>query len=382
MEHRRDKACIAIGMAVCCTAFSCAAHAKGGVVFYGLLDAGSTFTNNEFGKSSWKQSMSSDSYFGLRGYEDIGKGFRAVFTLESAFDVNNGGLKEKSHLFGNKAFAGLSSEELGTVTIGRQTDSMVDYVAPLSLTGSAYGADKFAHPYDNDNLSNSFRTNNSVKYESPELYGLKLGAMYGFSNKPGHFADNRAYSVGASYQLGGLSLAAAYLQQNESRTVEGPSNPDGAVGHDSPFHAGRRQTWGAGAAYTVGPVTAGVVLSQTHLSNGISISPEASGKPAGIDLHGKSADFKNAEVNLRYEITPQLGVGGAYTYTRADVAGSRQNWQQYSMETDYSMSKRTSVYLQGAYQRVNNGANATISGMDASGKGTQVAVSVGMKHMF
>jgi len=328
--------------------------------------------------------MSSDSYFGVRGHEDIGRGFKAIFTLESAFDLNSGKLKEKNKLFGNQAFAGLSGDELGTITFGRQTDSMVDFVAPMSLAGGAFGADKFAHPYDNDNLSNSFRVNNSVKYESPDVYGFRLGALYGFSNLPGHFADNRAYSVGASYRMGGLSVGAAYSQQNQSTGTSRSivPNADGAIGDDSPFRAGRRQTWGAGASYTVGPVTAGVVLSQTHLSNGTSISADAAGKPGGVDLHGKSADFKNAEANLRYQITPSLGIGGAYTYTRADVAESRQHWQQYSLETDYSLSKRTSIYLQGAYQHVSGTDHAVINGLDASDRKTQLALSVGMRHAF
>ncbi|WP_224032470.1 porin [Paraburkholderia caribensis] len=369
---------------MCCTVFSLAAKAEGNLTFYGSLDAGTTFSNNQFGKSGWKQSMSSDSYFGVRGSEDIGKGVKAIFTLESAFDVNNGKLKSHPQLFGNQAFVGLSGDQVGTLTFGRQTDSMVDYVAPLTLTGGTFGADMFAHPYDNDNLSNSFRVNNSVKYESPALYGFRLGAMYGFSNSPGHFARNRAYSIGGTYQLGGLSIGAAYLQQNgntDSSPAALPGN-EGAVGSDTPFHAGRRQTWGAGISYTAGPATAGVVVSQTHLSRGMRISDDAAGTPMGNHLVGRSADFKNIEGNFRYALTQSLGVGAAYTYTLADVAGVHQHWQQYSMETDYSLSKRTNLYLQGTYQRVNGTDHAVISGLEASDGKTQLALSVGLKHRF
>lgn len=45
---------------------------------------------------------------------------------------------------------------------------MVDYLAQTSAGGS-WGGYMFAHPYDNDNLINTFRVNNTVKYTSPAL---------------------------------------------------------------------------------------------------------------------------------------------------------------------------------------------------------------------
>ena len=89
--------------------------------------------------------------------------------------------------FGRQAFVGLSSDQYGAVTLGRQYDSVVDYLGPLALTGTQYGGTQFAHPFDNDNLDNSFRVNNSVKYTSANYAGFKFGGMYGFSNEAGGF---------------------------------------------------------------------------------------------------------------------------------------------------------------------------------------------------
>ncbi|MFP3562487.1 porin, partial [Paraburkholderia sp. SIMBA_049] len=75
------------------------------------------------------------------------------------------------------------------------------------------------------NLNNSFRISNSVKFQSVDYNGFKFGALYGFSNEADGFADNRAYSVGASYAFGGLKFGAGYLQVNGS----GSSNTSGAV---------------------------------------------------------------------------------------------------------------------------------------------------------
>ena len=63
------------------------------------------------------------------------------------------------------------------MTLGRQYDSVVDYLGPLALTGTQYGGTQFAHPFDNDNLDNSFRINNSVKYQSANYAGFKFGAL-------------------------------------------------------------------------------------------------------------------------------------------------------------------------------------------------------------
>ncbi|MDI7047719.1 porin, partial [Escherichia coli] len=108
-------------------------------------------------------------------------------------------------MFGRQAFVGLSSESYGALTAGRQYDSVVDYLGPLSLTGTQYGGTHFAHPYDNDNLDNSFRVSNSIKYQSINYGGFKFGGLYGFSNQAGGFSSNRAYSVGASYNWGPLN---------------------------------------------------------------------------------------------------------------------------------------------------------------------------------
>ncbi|SAL02202.1 outer membrane porin [Caballeronia calidae] len=54
----------------------------------------------------------------------------------------------------------------GALTLGRQTDDMLDFVAPRSSAGTEYGGTHFAHPFDIDHLNDSFQINHSVKYVS------------------------------------------------------------------------------------------------------------------------------------------------------------------------------------------------------------------------
>jgi GBP family porin len=364
--------------------FATAAHAQSSVTLYGLIDAGITYTNNQHGHAAWQETSGSinGSRWGLRGAEDLGGGLKAIFTLENGFGINNGTFKQGGREFGRQAFVGLASDQFGAVTLGRQYDSMVDFVGPLALTGTQYGGTQFAHPFDNDNLNNSFRVSNSIKYTSTNYAGFKFGGLYGFSNQAGGFSNNRAYSAGGSYSWNGLNVGAAFLQLNNA----GTGNAGGAVSDDFTFGAKRQQTWGAGANYTFGPATAGIVYTQTNLTGLNSISSAASGFSNGITgFGGNSAHFQNFEGNVRYALTPALSLAGAYTYTRASLGGVHAHWNQVNLQTDYALSKRTDVYLQGVYQTVNEGSglSANINGLGAaSSTNNQVAVTAGLRHRF
>ncbi|WP_322033464.1 porin [Paraburkholderia sp. J76] len=369
--------------------FATAAHAQSSVTLYGLIDAGITYANNSGGHSLWKASSGTvnGSRWGLRGAEDLGGGLKAIFTLENGFNIMNGTASQSSRMFGRQAFVGLASDQFGAVTLGRQYDSVVDYLAPLSNTGTQYGGTIAAHPYDNDNLNNSVRFNNTIKYSSVNYAGFKFGGTYSFSNSS-EFANNRAYSVGASYNWGGLNVAGGYLHANSdiNNLQLGVAN-SGAQTGEYTFAAGRQSTFGGGVNYTFGPATAGFVYTQTQLGNAVGISPTQSGRTNGVSLGDSSARFQNFEGNVRYALTPALSLAGAYTYTRASFAGGvNPNYNTVALQSDYALSKRTDVYLQGDWQHVSSnqdGIGAYLNGLgSASTRQDQIAVTVGMRHRF
>ncbi|APR36661.1 porin [Paraburkholderia sp. SOS3] len=367
--------------------FATAAHAQSSVTLYGLIDAGITYTNNQHGASNVQETSGSinGSRWGLRGAEDLGGGLKAIFTLESGFGINDGTSKQGNRLFGRQAFVGLASDQFGAVTLGRQYDSMVDFVAPLALTGTQYGGTQFAHPYDNDNLNNSFRVNNSVKYTSVNYAGFKFGALYGFSNQADGFANNRVYSAGASYSFAGFNVGAGYLQVNNNAGAinTATTNASGAISGDNTFFASRQQTWGAGANYTLGPATFGLVYTQTNLQDLAGFGSGAGGQPSlGAPT---SAHFQNFEANARYALTPALSIAGSYTYTKTSLAATNPHFNQVNLQTDYALSKRTDVYLQAEYVTTNDNAivHPVINGIGAaSATNNQVAVTGGIRHRF
>jgi len=374
-----------------------AAHAQSSVTLYGLIDAGLMYTNNvktsATAHGALFQATSGNingSRFGLRGAEDLGGGLKAIFTLENGFNIQNGKLGQDSRLFGRQAFVGLSSDQFGTLTLGRQYDSLVDFVAPLSGTAGTFGDTGFAHPFDNDNLNHSVRMSNSVKYTSNIYSGLKVGALYAFSNST-DFAMNRAYSAGASFNYGAFNVAAGYLQINGSNSTNtsgavdlGESTANGTTSTTG-FQLGAdvQRTFGAGLNYTFGPAIVGFVYTNSHFFGTNS-----------FNLNNGGQRFSNYELNFKYTLTPAVTLGIADTYTDAKLSGAMHTtgtqyatdpkYNQVNVQAVYSLSKRTDVYAEGMYQRAigqNIVAFINTAG-GASSTGNQVVGTVGLRTRF
>ncbi|MDR5781803.1 porin [Caballeronia sp. LZ065] len=368
------------------------AQAQSSVTLYGALDAGLIYTNNSGGHTNWQQGSGSlsDSYFGLKGIEDLGGGLHTLFKLEGGFNINNGHTIEGNTTFNRQLYVGLQHDRYGTLTLGRQYDSMVDYLGPFSEAGAGFGNNLSAHPFDNDNLDHSFSIKNAVKYQSVNYAGFKFGGLYGLSNDAGQFSNNRAWSAGASYSNGPLNAAAAYLQLNNSLNTP---NATGAVsagqGNNVNLTAELQRTFGAAVNYTYGPATVGFVWTNTHFDNlmaGVQ-GGTSFALPNGANLH-----LNNFELNGRYMLSPALSLDAAYTYTDGKVSGAQGSgdpkWQTFSLEADYMLSKRTDVYVEAVYQHAsgqlgNARANvAMINTLSPSSTGNQVAATVGLRHRF
>jgi predicted porin len=377
--------------AALCGTFAAAAHAQSSVTLYGLIDTGLVYVNNEGGHSNWLQSGSAtqNTVFGLKGSEDLGAGLHAMFKLEQGFNLNNGTQAFAGDMFGSQAWVGLQHDRYGTLTFGRQFDVFNDTVGPLSAGFNTWGGSIAAHPFDNDNLAaDSVVLNNVVKYASPTLYGVTAEAMYGFSNKAGGFANNRGYGFGVSYVQGPVNLAAGYLQFNNAGGGAAATNPNGAVSlgdGSANFVAARQRIWGAGGSYTFGPATVGLVWGHTQIDNMSSVV--SLGLGSYLPLEG-TLRLDNYEANARYTITPAWSVSAAYTFTDGAYNGSSPKWHTAMLQTDYSLSKRTDLYLEGVYQRAYGApagsvlADAMINTMSPSSTGTQVAVVAGLRHQF
>ncbi|NBJ20601.1 porin [Burkholderia thailandensis] len=366
-----------------------AAHAQSSVMLYGKIEDGINYTSNARGHGTVQLQSGYDygSRWGLKGTEDLGGGYKAIFQLENGFDVNNGRLGQGNREFGRQAFVGIASERYGTLTFGRQYDPSVDMFSPLTANGNWTGY-LFAHPYDNDNTDYSFRVNNAVKYVSPTWNGVTAEGMYAVSNQAGGFANHRLRGAALQYRHGGLTLGASYVKMNNARSTDAA----GAVTGDNTFDASSQQNIGIGATYEFSNALIGFAYSHVDVYD-----PTANAyftgttQPAGG--RWKSWKFDNFEINGLYHVTPAFYVGAAYTYTQARVDSTvgafNPKWHQLSMKLDYDLSKRSSVFVEGVYQHAMNAHTGTdfdyayIPGAaDIASGPNQYVVRLALLHQF
>ncbi|MDN7748846.1 porin [Burkholderia gladioli] len=385
-----------IGAAAC--GFACAAQAQGSVTLYGIVDAGYRYNSNAGGapQHAIAGGNESASRFGITGNEELGGGYRAVFTLENGFTTTTGAL-QAGLMFGRQAFVGLGTP-YGTVTLGRQYLTLSSYLGQFAsgTDWAARGAGWGYHPAGLDDVDGTERANNAIKYVSPRYRGLQLGATYSLGGVAGQVTRNEMISAGADYQQGPFKFAAAYLYvKNPNFALFGNNATSSATGNNftSPIFsgyatAGSQREFGAGTSYELGHFTLGAIYTRTSFAD-LGATP-VTGASLPAAERGKTATFNTAEANLKYRLTPALQFGIAYAYTRvSSFAGqSGASYQQWNLGADYSLSKRTDLYCVLLHEKAagvdstGHAAVAALTFATPSASDAQTGFTVGIRHLF
>jgi predicted porin len=375
------------------------AHAQSSVTLYGSIDESLTYVHNAAGnKSVWSIGTNdngnlSGTRWGLRGQEDLGGGMKAIFQLENGFSPSTGQLAQGGREFGRQAFVGLSSEHYGTVTLGRQYDPLVDQIQVI--TEDDYFGSLFATPGDIDNYDDSSRTNNSVKYLSPAYRGLQVEGMYAFGGVPGQTGSGQTWALAAAYNNGPLTVAGGYFVADNT-SVTGALRPSTtpASGWSSSsdgtfngslinlgFQTAKSMNIGRLAAqYIVGRFTVGAAYSNVQY------------KADAQSAFASTETFNTGQAFLNYQATPTILLGAGYSYTKSS-GDTGATYNQVSLGAEYSLSKRTELYLVGAWQHAGGetlnaqgtgvvSAQASIGSYGYPGTSTQELIGLGMRHKF
>jgi predicted porin len=370
-----------------------AAHAQSSVTLYGVIDDSITYVHNASGnKNLWALGNSSGgdlagTRWGLKGQEDLGGGLAAIFQLENGFNPQNGTLGQSGRLFGRQAFVGVTSQTYGTLTLGRQYDPVVDMVQ--AITADNYFGSAFATPGDVDNYDNSSRTNNAIKYVSPTYAGFQFEGLYALGGVAGSTGSGQTWSLAAAYNNGPVALAAGYFRANNTNTVganglrtgwSASATSDGTF--DGPINSGYATAKSIGIArvaaqYTVGAFTLGASYSNAQY------------KSDALSTFGSTEKYNVGQGFLNYQATAALLLGVGYSYTKAS-GNTSATYHQASLGADYSLSKRTDVYLVGAYQHASGtvgdgsgtAAQASIGSYGYNGTSSQELVALGLRHKF
>jgi predicted porin len=192
-----------------------ASHAQSSVTLFGLLDAGLTYTSNVGGHSSISEQsgIQAPDLIGVRGIENLGGGYTALFVMDGSYSINTGA-QIGGGVFGRESYVGLSSP-WGTVTLGNQFDYMYDnlsvarwgnqipYVSLYQLPDGPYS--KLGSPlgtFDYSRIAGGQATPNSVKFTSRTYSGLfALDALYTNTHNTFNGGHVDSYEVGGLYSF-------------------------------------------------------------------------------------------------------------------------------------------------------------------------------------
>lgn len=344
------------------------ARAQSSVEIYGLIDVSVKYIDDVGGASRIAQDSGDQqgTRLGFRGSEDLGHGLRTIFALEAGINLDTGGFAQGGAPFGRQTYLGFSSP-MGTLTLGRQYDFMVEL-------GAFHGVQQGTGTLDwnigdNDRVSGQ-RLNNSVKYVF-NAGGMAAGALYSFSESPGATKLPSATSLFGRYSARGWSMAtAATLMQNAPvAPFASLGVPEffglptvSANGTATSFTAGRIDSYGVGAGYTTGTWSLLGLVTETRYAQGLS-----------------KALIQNRSIAARYGSSTGL----VYAVSVADSFMNATSWKRVALAADYFLSKRTDLYVYAAAERTSGpGVRAVLYTTGPAGGSEQHALVAGIRHKF
>jgi predicted porin len=335
---------------------SSAAFAQSNVTIYGLLQPSYDFvevkeTNGDKQKltaMNWNASR-----VGFKGEEALGNGLKAIFQLETYFDLTkngDGGTDANGAFVGSRdSWVGLAGN-FGSITFGTHDNA-------LKKTFAKYDryADSLADIQNIFTNGVGSRDANSAYYTSPMWSGFQLSANYaldGTKDSGTTEVNNTKWAIAGAYTNGGLGLNAAYGEGNQQ------------AGDDN-------KEYRLGAMYTFG---FGTTLAGLY-GNAKGFDPDA-GANYDVDFWG---------VEAWHPITSNIELGASYldASENNDVAGANDGAKNYNIALKYSLSKRTNVLA--AYTHLKNDAGGAY-GLDAGyggGAGSKATgFTVRLAHSF
>ncbi|MBI3714262.1 MAG: porin [Burkholderiales bacterium] len=338
------KSILALAVLTTLAATSGVASAQSSVTVYGIVDLGVAYKNAGAGTvTSLDSGLNSTSRFGLKGTEDLGSGWKANFNLEAGIKGDTGA--NDAALFARGAWVGLSSDDVGSINVGRHKSLTYIYGAAIDPF-----MDGLLGKTDMMFKINSVR-DNSVTYTSSKFGGgFTVAAQYGFGEKAGNATANRVTSFAAAYANGPLMTNIVWDQMKDA-------NGNTAVGGEKLM---------AGASYDFGKDFYGVKLHAMY--------EEIKGTTSLTVLKETKEDLYVIGASIKDGMNTWM-----LSYTDSNVKTSvNANSSRIALGYTYDLSKRTNLYASMA--RVEN-EKAAKTLADVAGANARL-FNVGVRHKF
>jgi predicted porin len=202
------------------------AQAQSNVTLFGLVDVWlgkgktETLTNGKFVTSGDTAQLTSaglnGNRWGVRGTEDLGGGLKALFVLESGFNLDTGvSSSTTNQSFGRQAYVGMEGG-LGTLQLGHTYSALNDIVG-LNNSGfdSSFSASQrvLAVEHGNGVGGDRLRPTNAIKYISSNVGGFVGRASYALDEDSAVKKDQ--LDLAASFVSGPTSIHFGYQVQGD-----------------------------------------------------------------------------------------------------------------------------------------------------------------------
>ncbi|HXY05810.1 MAG TPA: porin [Burkholderiaceae bacterium] len=354
--------------------------------------------------------------WGVKGSDDLGGGWKAIFLLESGFNLPSGNTSNAAQglannkstgpnmsadsaisgqFFSRGAFAGFSSNTWGTLTVGRQQSFFLDNIAIFDpiLGSQAFSPMGFSGSYGGGGYTDDSRVDNSLKYRLA-VGDFDLGALYKFGGVAGAFSAQSAWEANVVYAAGPLAIQWGYESFWDGFSVNnntGNGTVKVTAADTQAYMISAKYSWRA-ATFRAGwekekfqnPANPTYDLQMTSIYN-IPIAPPVNVNP----FPGQQKTLNDYWLGIQYQFTPAISVlTGAWHVVQNDYScanpatssGCSGALNYYSIVGDYAFSKRTDVYLGVMDSRVSGGpANAVLNAPPNPSENSNVLYALGLR---
>lgn len=319
-------------IALAVLAASGAAMAQSTVTLYGVADIGLAYKQDGSTSTTALDSGNlNGSRWGLKGTEDLGGGLKAIFTIESGFNLDTGAQADAARSFNRQAWVGVDGG-FGTVKVGRLMNPIFSNSGTFDPFGDALSGDSARLLNYQGN-----RTDNTMSY-AYAASGFRGEVQYGFGEVAGNSSASRTLGLVLGYKNGPIDVVLTSEQVNNATNTD--STKVTLLGGNYDF--------GVAKAFLTIDSEKGVgTVDRRHV------------------IVGAKAPIGQGNAMISY-------------IKRTDNAGANLDANQWAVGYVYDMSKRTAIYT--SYGVTSNDplakAQVTTAGTDAK------KFLLGVRHSF
>ncbi|MFZ6813399.1 porin [Undibacterium sp. Rencai35W] len=348
------------------------------VRLYGLIDLSLSSKSNADKAGNSQKDMSvawfSGNRWGIEGEHALKDtdGLKAIFKLESEYELPTGSMDTPGVLFNRDAWLGVQSDSLGKLTFGRQNTLAREF---SKIYGDPYGTaavtlDEGGYSNNNDFKQLIFYSGSATgtRYDKgivwkKEFGNIVAGVGYQVGGIPGDTTTGTTKSLGLAYNGGDVNVSGFYNSAN----VNGYTHSSYSIGGNYQF--GMMRLNAGYISYKADqPLAIGNRSDKAYTLS-------AKFTPAGnfdYELGWQTMNAENAAVNgSGYVLNAYANTGNA-TKT---ATGKRKTWYGSAF---YHFDKRTELYF--ALDRLNT--DGTYLASQANGFNSQNEYAVGMRFKF